>query len=116
MRRNGLPALAFHTVFILFILAPLVAVMAVSFTDKGYLSLPTDGLSIRWFRTILDYPGFIDAFWTSLYLGIAASTIAVAVAIPAAIAIGRYEFKGRDAVTAVFLSPLMIPSLSLIHI
>ena len=74
MRKNGLASLAFHTAFILFILAPLVAVMVVSFTDKGYLSLPTDGLSLRWFRTILDYPGFIDAFWTSLYLGIAAST------------------------------------------
>ena len=62
MRKNGLLSLAFHTVFILFILAPLVAVMAVSFTDKGYLSLPTDGLSLRWFRTILDYPASSTRF------------------------------------------------------
>ncbi|MCB1478053.1 MAG: ABC transporter permease [Rhodobiaceae bacterium] len=113
MRRNGLISLIFHTLFIIFIVAPLLAVVAVSFTGKGYLSLPTDGLSLRWFRTIWEYPGFIDAFWMSLYLGIAASTIAVAVAVPAAIAIGRYDFRGREGVMAVFLSPLMIPSVVL---
>jgi len=113
MRKNGLWALLFHALFTLFILAPLLAVFAVSFTDKGYLSLPTDGLSLRWFRAILDYPGFIDAFWTSLYLGIASSTIALALAVPAALAIGRYQFGGREAVMGVFLSPLMIPSVVL---
>jgi len=113
MRQNGPWALVFHTIFVLFILAPLAAVVAVSFTEKGYLSLPSDGLSLRWFRAILDYPGFIDAFWMSLYLGIASSTVAVLVAIPAALAIGRYRFPGREAVTGVFLSPLMIPSVVL---
>ena len=113
MRRNGPVALIFHALFVAFILAPLIAVFAVSFTGKGYLSLPTDGLSLRWFRAILDYPGFIDAFWMSLYLGIASSTIAVALSIPAALAIGRYRFRGREAVMGVFLSPLMIPSVVL---
>jgi putative spermidine/putrescine transport system permease protein len=113
MRRNGPWSLVYHTIFVIFMLAPLAAVVAVSFTDKGYLSLPSDGLSLRWFRAILDYPGFIDAFWMSLYLGIASSTVAVGVSIPAALAIGRYRFPGREAVLGVFLSPLMIPSLVL---
>ncbi len=110
MRKNGWIELVFHTLFILFILAPLVAVVVVSFTDKGYLSVPTDGPSLRWFKAIFQYPGFIDAFWTSLYLAFASASIAVAAAIPAAIAIGRYRFPGRESVTAVFMSPLMIPS------
>ncbi len=113
MRRNGPLELAFHTLFILFILAPLVAVVVVSFTSKGYLSMPTDGLSLRWFKAIFNYPGFIDAFWMSLYLGVGASTIAVALAIPAAVAIGRYRFPGRDGISALFLSPMMIPAVVL---
>ena len=113
MRRNGPLGLIFHTIFILFLLAPLAAVVAVSFTGKGYLSLPTDGLSLRWFKAILQYPGFIDAFWMSVYLALASATIAVAVAVPAAIAIGRFRFPGREAVTAVFMSPLMIPAIVL---
>ncbi len=113
MRRNGPLELVFHTLFILFILAPLVAVVVVSFTSKGYLSMPTDGLSLRWFKAIFNYPGFIDAFWMSLYLGVGASTIAVALAIPAAVAIGRYRFPGRDGISALFLSPMMIPAVVL---
>ncbi len=113
MRRNGPLELFFHTLFILFILAPLVAVVVVSFTSKGYLSMPTDGLSLRWFKAIFNYPGFIDAFWMSLYLGVGASTIAVALAIPAAVAIGRYRFPGRDGISALFMSPMMIPAVVL---
>ncbi len=110
MKKNGPIELIFHTVFILFLIAPLAAVVLVSFTDKGYLSIPTNGPSLRWFRAIFDYPGFIDAFWMSLYLGLASATFAIAVAIPAAIAIGRFRFTGRDAITGFFMSPLMIPA------
>lgn len=110
MKKNGPIEIVFHALFILFIIAPLAAVVAVSFTGKGYLSLPTDGLSLRWFKAILGYPGFIDAFWMSLYLGLAASTLALGFAVPAAMAIGRYRFKGRDAITGFFMSPLMIPA------
>ncbi len=113
MRKNGPIELIFHTLFIAFILAPLLAVIAVSFTGKGYLSMPTDGLSIRWFKAIFDYPGFIDAFWMSVYLALASASIAALFAIPAAVAIGRYRFPGRETVSAIFLSPMMIPAVVL---
>ena len=37
------------------------------------------------------------------------SAIAVAFSVPAALAIARYRFRGREAMTALFMSPLMIP-------
>lgn len=113
MQRLGPIALIFHTFFVIFILAPLVMVIAVSFTDKGYLSLPTDGLSLRWFRAILDNPSFIDAFWMSIWLGLASASVAVIIAVPAALAIARHKFAGRDTISAFLLSPLMIPHLVL---
>ncbi|WP_417725131.1 ABC transporter permease [Salipiger sp.] len=109
MNRNGLFALLFHTVFILFILAPLVMVVVVSFTPEAYLSLPWNGLSLRWFAAIADHPEFVSSFWMSLLVGFIAATSALVLSIPAALAIGRYRFPGRDAVIAAFLSPLIIP-------
>ena len=109
MRRNGPLALAFHAIFVVFILAPIVVVCAMAFTPEGYLSLPTKGLSLRWFRAILDYPEFLRAFRDSLWLAALSSTIAIGLAVPAALAIARYRFPGREAMTALFLSPLMIP-------
>lgn len=109
MSRNGPLALLFHAFFVVFMLAPIVIVCFVAFTPTGYLSFPTHTWSLRWFRAILGYPEFINAFWTSVYLAAISSTIAVAFSVPAAIAIARYRFPGRDLMTAMFMSPLMIP-------
>ncbi|APR39166.1 ABC transporter permease [Paraburkholderia sp. SOS3] len=109
MRRNGVFPLLYHTLFIAFMVAPLVVVVAVSFTGKGYISMPTDGLSLRWFRALGQADDFISAFWLSIRLGIVAATVAVALAVPAALALTRYRFAGRGALTSFFLSPLMIP-------
>ncbi|HEV2554629.1 MAG TPA: ABC transporter permease [Bosea sp. (in: a-proteobacteria)] len=109
MRRNGIPALIFHGLFVVFMLAPLLIVCVVAFTPEGYLSLPTRGPSLRWFRAIFDYPEFIRAFRDSLWLAALSSTIAIGLAVPAALAIARYRFPGREAITALFMSPLMVP-------
>jgi putative spermidine/putrescine transport system permease protein len=109
MRRNGPLALIFHGLFVVFMLAPLLIVCVVAFTPEGYLSLPTRGPSLRWFRAIFDYPEFLRAFRDSLWLAALSSTIAIMLAVPAALAIARYRFPGREAITALFMSPLMVP-------
>ena len=71
-------------------------------------SRPTEW-SLRWFEAIARYPEFVSAFWNSLGLAALSSAIAVAFSVPAALAIARHRFRGREALTALFLSPLMIP-------
>lgn len=109
MSRNGPVALLFHTAFVIFMLAPIVVVCAVAFTPEGFLSFPTHGLSLRWFKAIVAYPEFITAFWTSIWLGAVSSTLAIGLSVPAALAIARFRFPGREAMTALLMSPLMIP-------
>jgi len=113
MSKNSPIALLFNAIFIAFMLAPLVIVCLVAFTSKGYISLPWDGFSLRWFRAILDNPHFIDAFYLSIFLGVASATIAVGLAVPASLAFARHDFKGRGLVMAFFLSPLMVPHIVL---
>lgn len=109
MSRNGPLALVFHTLFVIFMVAPIVVVCIVAFTPEGYLSLPTNGLSLRWFRAIARYPEFVNAFWMSIGLGALSSTICLVIAVPASLALARYEFPGKAALSAFLLSPLMIP-------
>lgn len=113
MIRNGPVALAFHALFIAFIVAPLAIVCVVAFTPLGYISIPTNSFSVRWFAAILDNPRFISAFWLSLGLGLVSSIIATAIAVPAALALARHRFRGRDALSAFLMSPLMIPHIVL---
>lgn len=113
MKKNSWLALSYHAIFITFILAPLLVVIAVSFTDKGYISMPENGLSMRWFLAIADAPQMLHGFWISLALGLASATVAIAIAVPAALAITRYQFVGRNLLLAFFMSPLMIPQIVL---
>ena len=109
MSRNGPIALIYHALFVTFMMAPIVVVIWVAFTPEGFLSFPIDRWSLRWFRAIARYPEFVSAFWRSLWLGALSSAISVAFSVPAALAIARYRFPGRQSLTALFMSPLMIP-------
>ena len=111
--KNGCLALLYHACFVSFIVAPLVVVVLVSFTNKDYITLPFDGASWRWFRAILDAPEIVSAFWLSTWLALGSATIAAVLAVPSAIAIARYRFAGREALTAILMSPLMIPHIVL---
>jgi putative spermidine/putrescine transport system permease protein len=109
MSKNGPIALVYHTLFVIFMLAPIVVVCWVAFTPEGFLSFPTTHWSLRWFYAIARYPEFVSAFWQSLGLGALSSALAVGFSVPAALAIARHRFPGREAFTALFMSPLMIP-------
>jgi putative spermidine/putrescine transport system permease protein len=109
MSRNGGPALGFHTLFIAFVLTPLVAVCITAFTPENYLSVPYDDFSLRWFRALLHRPDFRRATWLSARLATVAATLAVIVATPAALVLARHRFIGRETLSALFMSPLMIP-------
>lgn len=113
MQRNGPIALMFHTLVVSFVLAPLVVICLVAFTPENTLSMPWNGFSLRWFRAIFDHPNFVDSFRNSLWLATLSATLAVVLAVPAALAIDRMAFPGRDALNALFLSPLIIPHLVL---
>jgi putative spermidine/putrescine transport system permease protein len=105
--------LVFHWLFATFMLAPLVMVVLVSFTAKGYIALPFDGASFRWYRAILEATDFIDAFKRSMGLAATAATLATAMAVPAGMAIAWHRFKGREALVGLLLSPLMVPNIVL---
>ena len=112
-QRNGPVSLAFHGLVVAFMMAPLVVVCLVAFTPENTLSLPTTHLSLRWFRAAFAHPDFLQSFYNSLGLAMAAASIATLLAVPAAMAITRYSFAGREALHGLFLSPLLIPHLVL---
>ncbi|WP_417260898.1 MULTISPECIES: ABC transporter permease [Alphaproteobacteria] len=113
MNSNGKYSLIFNFLFTVFMLAPLIVVIGVSVTPTGYLEFPPSGFSLRWFQAIIDNPEFIEAAWISLKLGICSASVATVVAVPAALAIGRERFAGRDALQGLFLSPLTVPTVVL---
>jgi len=113
MQKNGPFALLFNALVITFMLAPLVIVCIVAFTPSETLTLPTTQFSLRWFDRVLHHPDFVQSFWNSLILAAVSATLATILAVPAALAIVRYEVPGRAFLQGLFLSPLIIPHLVL---
>lgn len=109
MKRTPPILLAFHWLFGAFMLAPLVMVALVSLTDKGYIAMPFDGASWRWYSALLKSDDFIQAFYRSLALGACSATFATLLAVPAGMAIAWNRFRGRDTILGILLSPLMVP-------
>ena len=113
MQKNGPLALAFNALVITFMLAPLLVVCIVAFTPHNTLTLPTTEFSLRWFKAVFEHSDFVQSFWNSLWLALASATLATVLAVPAGIAITRYDFPGRGFLNGLFLSPLIIPHLVL---
>jgi len=114
MTKNGIFSYLFHVLFLFFMVMPLLAVVYMSFTSKGYLGFsPLDELSLRWYYEVFNDDIYMDAFKTSIVLGFISSTIACLVAIPACIGIAKYNFYGKNFVNSFLLSPLMIPHIVL---
>src|SRR3954453_10880639 len=96
-----------------FILLPLVLVIWLAFFRQEIPSFPPEGYSLRWFGAVLDNKSFVGGFLLSLQVGIAATLIGLALAVPASLAIARRRFAGRGAVNALLLMPLIVPGVVL---
>ncbi|MQT14523.1 ABC transporter permease [Segnochrobactrum spirostomi] len=105
----GLPKLA-AWLLLAFLFVPILVVIPVSLTDRDYLSLPHDGISLSHYAALVDWrTGWLSSMATSL--GIALATSVVATAVAAAYAIGAWAYVGRwpSLLRVVLLSPLIVP-------
>ncbi|WLR99387.1 ABC transporter permease [Shinella sumterensis] len=93
-----------------FLFLPILVVIPVSLTDREYLSLPDQSLSLQHFVSLLNWrAGWLPSMITSIGIAIASSLLATALA--AAFAIGAWVHAGRwpTAMRLILLSPLIVP-------
>lgn len=108
---TGRALIAFNVVAYAFLLAPIAVVIAMSFTSGNTLQFPPPGWSLRWFRYLAGRNEFISAALISAEIGVIASTIAVALAIPAALALVRGRSRFRSAAEQLLMSPAILPGI-----
>ena len=92
-----------------YLVVPLVVIVGSSLTDSEFLAFPPQGLTLRWYAKVFEDPSWASSFVTSTALALASTLAAVVLAVPAALALARYEFPGRAALSALLLSPLVLP-------
>jgi putative spermidine/putrescine transport system permease protein len=103
--------LVFVWSIILFVLVPLATTIWAAFFSNRILSFPPEGFTLAWFGQAWKLADFRNGFFLSLQVAVSASMLALCLGVPAALAIGRYQFKGRELINTVLMSPLMIPAI-----
>jgi putative spermidine/putrescine transport system permease protein len=96
---------------LVFLLAPLVFVVIVSFNAGTVPSFPPDGLSLRWYGQALGHELFQRGIVTSFWLALVATLIATPIGTVAAIGIARTDFAGRELLQTFLLAPLIVPTI-----
>ena len=96
---------------LLFLVAPILAIVPLSFSSGSMLTYPLPGLSLRWYASVLASDRWLPALGHSLFIGTAATLLATVLGTLAALGIGRLPKSMRGLVMAVLLSPMIVPSI-----
>lgn len=94
------------------LLAPIVIVFAVAFTDSAFLTFPPPGYSTRWFSWYFNEQDWLASTWLSAWMSVLAAVVATFIGSLAAFAIVRS--RSRRIPTASYLlltAPLVMPQI-----
>src|SRR5205807_5846923 len=110
LSKNGARLLrAFFALVVLFLYAPIVLLLIFSFNISEVPSFPLSGFTLHWYHEFLSNSDLKGALETSGIIAALSSTGAVVLGLLAAMALTRRRFRGKAAVSALLLSPLVIP-------
>lgn len=105
-------ALVFVTwVGLMFLLLPLLVIIPVSFSPHRYLSLPTDGWSLRHYQALVNDPDWRSSTLDSIIVAVGASAVATALGTSCAIGCWRISTRASELVRLLMLAPIIVPSI-----
>lgn len=97
----------------LFLLAPIIVVIIVSFDTRQYLAFPPESLSWGSYAKVFANQAFIAAFWRSMLIGALVGLGAISIGTLLSMALVRFRFRGREGVNFLVLAPFLVPSIVL---
>jgi putative spermidine/putrescine transport system permease protein len=102
-------AAAVTVVVVLFLVAPILIVIPMSFTTSTTLEFPPQGFSPQWYRAV-----FTDPVWQlrvpiSVITALATAALATLLGTTTALGLVRGRFPGKQLVSGVMVAPLIVP-------
>jgi putative spermidine/putrescine transport system permease protein len=94
---------------LLFLIAPILAVMPLSFNSVPFFTYPMPGLSLRWYRDFFLTDRWQGALHNSLIVASSTTVLAMILGTLAALGLSRANFPLRTAVMSLLISPIIVP-------
>jgi len=96
---------------LLFLIAPILAVIPLSFNSVPFFSYPLAGLSLRWYEEIFLADRWQGALYTSTLVAVSVMLLSTVLGTLAALGLSRPNFPWRTAVISLLISPMVIPTI-----
>lgn len=93
----------------LFLLAPIVAVVPLSFNGGDFLSYPLQGLSLQWYDKVFEPFPWMTGLRNSLIVALATTVLATIAGTLAAYGLATSDIPGRGVVMGLMISPMLVP-------
>ena len=94
---------------LVFLSAPAFLMIPLSFDSASGLAWPPHGFSLQWYRQITDSPLWMQAITRSMLVGIGTGILSMLIGTPAAFLLVRGGMKGKAAMLAFILAPIVVP-------
>jgi putative spermidine/putrescine transport system permease protein len=100
---------AFTGLVLLFLIAPILAIIPLSFNAEPYFTYPMPGLSLQWYQDFFGNPRWTNAFLLSIKLAVTVTIAATALGTMAALGLARTTLPGRSILLGLLLLPMIVP-------
>ncbi|MCG9726508.1 ABC transporter permease [Vibrio brasiliensis] len=108
--------LAFCTLVFLFLIAPIVIIVPLSFNatpyftfTEGMLSLDPEAYSVRWYADMFTNSQWLNALKNSTIIAVCATIVATVLGTLAAMGLAANNVPFRNAIMAFLISPMIVP-------
>ena len=94
---------------LLFLIAPILAIMPLSFNSDMFFSYPMPGFSLRWYEDFFTNDRWQSALRLSVILAVLTTIFSTTLGTLAALGLSRGNIPFRATIMAVLISPMIVP-------
>ncbi|MBT9288491.1 ABC transporter permease [Prosthecodimorpha staleyi] len=94
---------------VVYLLMPILFIAALSFGSSQWLIFPPPAWTTRWYGELFADPRWLESAWVSFVIACVVAVLAVAIGLAVAYGLVRGTFRGREALKAFFLTPMILP-------
>jgi putative spermidine/putrescine transport system permease protein len=110
--RLGRIAIRLATLGVLgFLYLPIGIIGLYAFNESRAQTWPIENFTTSWFGVAFESEDLRDALGLSIQVGLLATAVAIVLGTLAALALHRFRFFGRDAVSFLFVLPIALPGI-----
>lgn len=94
---------------LLFLIAPILAIMPLSFNSETFFTYPMPGYSLKWYHEFFTNERWQSALRLSLVLAFATTILATTLGTLAALGLAQGKVPYQAGIMAILISPMVVP-------